>query len=100
VRWVRALVVLVASVVAAGAIVWISAIGFHDHDSGVDCGVPLASALHAKKVPRFDSSTNGDLQLTDACVGQARTRIGIAGGIVVVCAAAGTFIVRYRREPV
>ncbi|HEX4494016.1 MAG TPA: hypothetical protein VH914_22635 [Acidimicrobiia bacterium] len=98
-RWIRALVVLVAFVLATGAVVWVSAFGFHDHDSGVDCGVPVASALHAKKVPRFDSAPNGNLDLTDACVGEARTRIGIALAIVIVSAAATTFIVRYRREP-
>jgi hypothetical protein len=97
VRWVRAAVVLVALAVAAGAIVWVSVFGFRDHKSGVDCGVPLAAAVHAKRVPRIGAS--GDLRLTNACVGAARARIGIALGIVVVSAAAGIFIVRYRREP-
>jgi hypothetical protein len=94
-RWVRSIVVLVAVVVAAGAIAWVSAIGFHDHTSGVDCGVPVASALHAKTVPRL--SNGSDLQLTNACVGEARTRIAIAVVIVLVSAAAGVFVVRYRR---
>jgi hypothetical protein len=96
VRWIRALVVLVAVVLAGGALVWISAFGFHDHATGVDCGVPLASALHAKEVPKFGSG--GDLRLTDACVGEARKRIGIAVLVVLVSAAAGTFVVRYRRS--
>jgi hypothetical protein len=94
-RWVRSLVVLVAFIVAAGAIVWVGAIGFHDHTSGVDCGVPVASALHAKTVPRL--SNGSDLQLTNACVGEARTRIAVAVAVVLVSAAAGVFIVRYRR---
>ena len=97
-RWVRALVVLVAVVVAASAIAWVSAVGFHDGASRVDCGVPLASALHAKKVPRFDSASNGDLQLTNACVGEARTRIAIAIGVVVVSAGAATVVLRVRRS--
>jgi len=98
-RWVRAFVVLAAVVVAVGAIAWVGAIGFHDHASGVDCGVPLASAVHAKKVPRLTTgSSTGDFEVTNACVGEARTRIGIAIAVVLVCVAAGTFIVRYRRD--
>lgn len=105
-----ATVVLALGLIAA-AILWISDVRFKDQESATDCGVPIGAAWHGRQSATWvsvgsnlqvDHSTSGLFGLlkstrltTTVCAGAARTRVAVAGGVIVL--AIGGVIVGRRR---
>lgn len=96
----RIVIVALALAVVVAACVWVSAVRFKDEASAWGCGVPLGKALHGRDAPRFlvDVQTNmshspltglfgvpkGTSPFVTVCRGEARTRVAIAAGAIVV----------------
>jgi hypothetical protein len=108
----RLLSVLLALGVIAAAVVWVSDVRFKDQASAWDCGVPLGAAWHGREAPLFPISggTNmtgpvtqsgvsavplGMRLTTTVCAGEARARLAIAAGAILV---AGFGLVLSRRR--
>jgi hypothetical protein len=106
-----AFVALALGIVVA-AVVWVSAVRFKDHASAADCGVPLGAALHGQQVPSFfvhmptnlpaDKASSGVLSVpvgtslfVTVCRGEARTRLAISAGAIIV--AVGGLVLGLRR---
>jgi hypothetical protein len=100
----RFLSVVLALGVVVTACVWVSAVRFKDQASATDCGVPLGAAWNGRPAPNFviNVGTNmtgpgtrsgvyavpiGTRLTTRVCLGEARTRVAIAVGAIVVVVA-------------
>jgi hypothetical protein len=100
-------VVVVAVIVAAAAVVWVSDVRFKDEPSALNCGTPIGAAWHRRSVSwmvtvgtNMQPSGNlvrlgpglyaepGTHGLFTVCASEARTRVAIAGGVVVLALAA------------
>lgn len=97
-------IVALALGVIATAVLWVSVVRFKDEAAIWDCGVPIGAAWHGRQAPTLPLSVGTNPQvvrgtsglfgipagmpLTETvCAGQARTRVAIAAGAIVIAAA-------------
>ena len=112
-RAIRFGVIALALGVIAAAVLWVSVVRFKDEAAIWDCGVPIGAAWHGRQAPDFPLSVATETEVGHAdtglfgipagtpltqtvCAGQARTRVAIAAGGILV--AVGAIVVNERRR--